>query len=272
MTKGNLGVIVCPILEDELVYNLANDNEEKNIFLLESDNSIEISEKMTSKGIKHTIFDERMFLNGMEPVPEDSYNIIILMKEMSLHSEPEILKENLRDTLRFMQSKVDAFALYYGLCGNANKGIEEWAKENLEVPVAIFKDRCGNTCDDCIGVAVGGTDRYYELQKKHTGVLYYTPAMATKWRDFFGNEEMFKGGDTKDYSRLKLILDMCDYHDVMIIPTGLGDKDAFLAAVDDFSREFDFNILQLEDGWVTLDPTIKLHEDSKSLLKERQDA
>ncbi|MDR2846578.1 MAG: DUF1638 domain-containing protein, partial [Candidatus Methanoplasma sp.] len=205
---------------------------------------------------------------GMETLPENAFNIVLLMKDLGLHSEPEILKADLRETLMFMQSKVDGFALYYGLCGNANKDLDKWAAEHLEKPVAIFRDENGRMCDDCIGVAVGGFDKYYSLQKKYTGVLYYTPAMATKWRDFFGQNDLFKGVESKNYDKLKMILDMCDYHKVMIIPTGLGDEQEFKESLEDFANEFKFDIMHLEPGWVTLGPANRIYSEAKAYLAE----
>ena len=267
MTVGNLGVIVCPILEDELIYNLSNDKEEKkNIFLLENDNIADMSRKLTQNGLDFTLLDERMFMNGMESLPSDAFNVVILMKDMGLHSDPEILKVDLRETMAFMESKVDVLALYYGLCGNANKGLDEWVATHLSVPVAIFRDKSGNICDDCISVAVGGTDNYYSLQKKYTGILYYTPAMSTKWREFFVTNEMFNGVETKNYDRIKMVLEMCDYHDVLKVPTGLGDEAEFDKSLKEFADEFKFNIKYLEPGWVTLEPTSKIYSDAKGFL------
>jgi len=266
MVKGSLGIIACPILEDELIYNLLNDNDVKNIFLLENDNNADMAVKLTRNGLAYTSLDERMFLSGMETIPEEEFNIVILMNDMGLHDDPERLKSNLRETMLFMQARVDAIALYYGLCGNANQGLEEWASVNLTKPVTIFKDASGKICDDCIGVAVGGTENYYNLQKKYTGILYYTPAMATKWREFFMTNEIFNGVETKNFDRIKMILEMCDYHDVLKVPTGLGDEDEFEESLNEFAKEFKFNIRHLEPGWVTLEPTIRIYSDVKSFL------
>ncbi|MDR3206436.1 MAG: DUF1638 domain-containing protein [Candidatus Methanoplasma sp.] len=266
MTRGTLGAIVCPILEDELIYNLSTDPEEKNVFLLDSESSKDVSLKLRSKGIEYTLLDERAFLNGAEEIPDDGYNIVILMKGLGLHAEPEMLKSDLRETLLFMQSKVDAFILYYGLCGNANKGIEEWAKERLDKTISIFKGPDGRMCDDCIGVALGGTDRYYDLQKKHTGVLYYTPAMSTKWRDFFGRSDLFKGVESENFDRMKTILEMCDYHKVMEISTGLGDDSETKRSLDEFAKEFNFEVTHLEPGWTSLEPTERIYAEAKASL------
>jgi hypothetical protein len=39
MTSGVLTVIGCPILEDELIYSILSDSEEKNIFIIETEHS-----------------------------------------------------------------------------------------------------------------------------------------------------------------------------------------------------------------------------------------
>jgi len=138
--------------------------------------------------------------------------------------------------------------------------------QHLDVPVCIFKDSRGGICDDCICVALGGTERYYEMQKKNVGVMYYTPAMATKWRDFFSTNEIFRGVEGGDYTRMKQIFDMCDYHDVMEIPTGLGDGEESRAALREFADEFGFRIRRLDPEYLTLEPTDLMYASSKAML------
>ena len=75
----------------------------------------------------------------------------------------------------------------------------------------MFKDKEGRVCDDCVGVAVGGLCGYQRLIKEFTGVMLFTPAVATNWVDFLGASDMMKGyvgvGDTK--ANMKNILEMC---------------------------------------------------------------
>ena len=39
MTKGILGLIACPMVDDNLVYSLSKDPEEKNIVIIDNDNN-----------------------------------------------------------------------------------------------------------------------------------------------------------------------------------------------------------------------------------------
>ncbi len=263
----NLGVIVCPILEDELVYNISQDKDKKNVFILENTNSYEISRKLIKNNIPFETLDEQEFLRGLVRLPEDEFNIIIQMKGMKLHADPKMLKETLRESLHFMQTKVDAIALYYGVCGNANNDIIEWASDNIDKPVAIFRDASGKICDDCIGVAVGGNDRYFKMQKAYSRSLYYTPAMATKWRDFY--KDVFKGVEETGFGDIKQLFSYLGYNRVLKISTGLGDEEDFDRSLNEFANELGLEIVDIEPDWVGLGPTERLYADAKSLMNEK---
>ena len=71
MTSGILGIMACPILEDELIYSLRNDGEEKSIFLLDNDHNKMIVPKLEENGISYTVLDERRFLSGEANIPDD---------------------------------------------------------------------------------------------------------------------------------------------------------------------------------------------------------
>ena len=48
--------------------------------------------------------------------------------------------QNLENDLVMLQGRVDAVAMYYGMCGNYGMDLTEWAEENLDYPVATFRD------------------------------------------------------------------------------------------------------------------------------------
>ncbi len=96
MTSGILGIMACPMLEDELVYSLSNDREEKDIFLLDNDHNKMIIPKLEENGVPYTLLNERSFLSGEAEIPGDGYRIVIWMMDLGLHEEPENLRIRIR--------------------------------------------------------------------------------------------------------------------------------------------------------------------------------
>ncbi|MCL2143777.1 MAG: DUF1638 domain-containing protein [Methanomassiliicoccaceae archaeon] len=266
MAKGVLGAIACPILEDELIYSMSKDDEISHVYLLDNRHAKSIKIKLVRNGIAHTIISEEEFLDGSYRIDVNGYTIVIWMMDLGLHEEPTDLGTALKDSMKRMEKYIDAIVLYYGLCGNGLKDIDVWSKDNLNVPMTIIRDNDGNIVDDCIAAAIGGTKQYLNLLRKYPGIMYFTPAFATNYDDLLGRMELFKGVDTGDDSMLKMVFEMADYHEVMKVDTGLGDKDEFQAATEKFANRMGFDILTLEDGWCTLEPADRVYAEAKGLL------
>ena len=58
MTRGILGVIACPMLEDELIYSVSHDPEEKNVCVLDTPYNGSLKRKLKSNGVRYTTMDE----------------------------------------------------------------------------------------------------------------------------------------------------------------------------------------------------------------------
>ena len=267
MTKGNLGIIACPILEDEMVYCLSNDKELGKVLVLENEHAKSTLQKMDINKIKYDLCSEEDFLTGKIKLPNGGYNVAIWMMDLGLHEEPERLRDHVKESCMKMQSTVEAIALYYGLCGNGLKDVDSWDKDGLKVPLTIMRGTDGRICDDCIAVAIGGTSQYLKLLKKHPGILYFTPAYATNWDAMKMRLELFRGVDVNDTDMMKMVFEMANYHYVMEIPTGLGNEEDFHAATKKFADKMEFEILQLDKEWCTMEPTEKMYSDSKNMLK-----
>ena len=270
MSHGILCMIACPMLEDELIYSLMNDPDEKTVYVLDTPYNGSLRRKMDQKGVQYTIMDEWDFMNANSDIDRSRFNVVIRMMSLGLHAEPKELMEKIEDDMIMLQGRVNAVGLYYGMCGNYGWDISKWADEHLDYPAVMFKDSQGRVCDDCVGVAVGGLCGYQRLIKEFTGVMLFTPAVATNWEDFLGASDMMKGyvgsGDTK--ANLKEILEMCGYNSVVQIDTGLEDRGEFDAATKDFADYMGFRILQASDDYADLGPAKKLYSEAKSLLPE----
>ncbi|MCL1984701.1 MAG: DUF1638 domain-containing protein [Methanomassiliicoccaceae archaeon] len=265
--KGVLGVIACPILEDELIYSMAKDKEINDVYLLDNRHAKSVKQKLVKNNIRHQIIDEERYLDGSLKIEENGFTIVIWMMDLGLHEEPQDLRAALEKAMKRMEVRADAIALYYGLCGNGMKDIDVWAKDNIKVPMTIIRDKDGKIVDDCIATAIGGTKQYYSLLKKYPGIMYFTPAFATNYDDLLSRMELFKGVDTGDDSMLKMVFEMADYHYVMKIDTGIGDREGFDSATKKFADRMNFGILTLEDGWVTLEPADRVYGEAKGFLE-----
>lgn len=210
-SKGMIGMIVCPMLEDELIFNLIMDPEKKNIYLVDTENAKSLKDKFDKNSIKYAMTDEYSFMNGIESANREEFNIAILVNSLGLHEEPKDLKAKLEEQVLFLNGKYDVLTFYYGTCGNAMWDLSKWASDKgLITPVLMFRDDQGNICDDCISVAVGGPANYLKLLKKYTGMLLTTPAVATNWEDFLMASDMMKGSKG-DLNMMKWLFEVCGY-------------------------------------------------------------
>ena len=139
MTKGILGVIACPMLEDELIYSMSHDPEDKNVLVLETPYNGSLRRKLDSNGVPYTTMDEWEFMHSESGLDRNEFNIVIKMKNLALHAEPKVLMEDLENDLTMIQGRVDAVAMYYGMCGNYGWDLTEWGKEHVDFPIEVFR-------------------------------------------------------------------------------------------------------------------------------------
>ena len=264
-TEGVLAVVACPMLEDELIHSLDTDPEEKDIVVIDTEPNASLRRKMDGCGLKYTVMDEWTFLNGGS-LKDGRFRVVIRMNDLGLHAEPKDLMEFVQDELFMMQGRVDACALYYGMCGNYGWDITKWAEKELNYPVATFRDRDGRVCDDCVGVAVGGLKGYQRLIKEFTGVMLFTPAVATNWEDFLNASDMMKGVTGGSKESIKEILDMCGYTSVVQIDTGLEDRAEFDKATKEFADYMHFKILQASPDYIDTWPMDEIYRESKAMM------
>ena len=91
MTEGVLGIIGCPMFADNIVYNLAGDPEDKQIFVLNIPETGTFRKKLEDAGIRYEVMSSDVFY--YHGLPEGSgYRIVVDMLSLGLHSEPEKLK------------------------------------------------------------------------------------------------------------------------------------------------------------------------------------
>lgn len=282
MTHGILGVIACPMLEDNLVYELKNDPEAKHITVVENKNNGSVRRKMDSASIQYDTICMNDVLAGRYRPDGNDFNILLFMLDLGLHSRPEILKSDVEELTRTLQPHADAFGFYLGTCGTYNWDMPKWCAENNLKPSATFCDADGNLCHDCVGVNIAGGPRYNELQKKYLGHLYVFPAMASNYDDFMLADQadsVISDKNLTDEMRevlgiepgldgyMRWLLTLGHYEYILKIDTGIGNEN-FEKDLIEISERTRLKIKEAEEGWASLQPTADLYAKCKSLLKQ----
>ena len=283
MTEGVLGIIACPMLDDNLVYSLSRDSEKKEIVVVRNEHNGSLIRKLDKFGIPYSIIDWGVVINGGYRPVDGAFNILILMIDLGLHSKPKELKEKVEDLSRQMKPNVDGIGYYLGTCGNYAWNIPQWCTDTLGIPAAMFCDENGCLCDDCVGVAIAGGPRYLQMQKKYPGHFYLFPAMATNFDDFMDADQADSAAieaSMTDEMReqlgiepgrdgyLRWLLRMGDYKNILKINTGLGESDDYEICAKKVAERTALTIIPAEDGWASLQPTDDIYAKCKSFLKQ----
>jgi hypothetical protein len=269
MAKGTLGIIGCPILEDEIIYSLCKESEEKKVYLVDTVPARTLKKKLELHRIPFSLIGEWDFENGFTEVDRDKgFNIVIYMNKLGLHSKPANLRQKLEEEMVLYQSRFDVIALYYGMCGNAGWDVSKWATKALSIPVFVFRDDNEDVCDDCIGVAVGGHSRYCDFVKKYTGMFFVTPAIAENWDEFSDELDFTKGFEIMNIHTVKEVFEVYGYKKAVKIDTGLGTgKEAFEKGCERFSEITGLEFITAAPELINMYPTERLYSDAKSAMQ-----
>lgn len=179
-----VGVITCEILELEFAYLLSMDQEIAGITVVEDSYSSGLLQSLKSLGR----LEPRMtpLLNGFSPAFAGRMEVLVRVLELGLHNSKDLLQNGLGKAVREMARYVDGIFLGYGLCGNALQNPEELFAD-AGVPIFFPRDD-DHTVDDCVGLIIGGRERYYEEQCKEAGTFFMIPGMTRHWRPLFDEE------------------------------------------------------------------------------------
>lgn len=206
---GVLGIIGCPILEDEVVYAVSRDAEVRKVYVIENEDSKNLLRKLEKLPDKPPIV--RITMDHLDLLGDgNGFRVLVLMKSVALHEEPQRLRKEVLAAVKEVAPHCSSILLFYGLCGNA-------FRESLgplmygDGQVHILCDEEGRTVDDCIAAVLGGTDGYLRLLKRYPGVFYLTPAWAENWQEMMGKMEITRGMDPGDLSTLKWMFDLAGY-------------------------------------------------------------
>lgn len=281
LTAGTLGIIICPMFDDNILYNFSKDDEEKIVTLVNTGHNRNLREHLDKMGQKYEMLDWLDIRARKYHPVEGKFNILIYSIDLALHSKPEKLKADVEQLTAEMQPYVDAIGFYLGTCGTYNWDLPKWCESKGFKPSEMYRDGCGNPCDDCVGVAISGGPRYLEMQKKYTGHFYLFPGMANNYEDFMLADQADAAATAESLTDemrevlgiepgrdgyIKWLFQLGGYEYVLKIDTGIGDRENFDENVEMVAKRIGLNVKVAEEGWATLEPTDSLYLKCKALL------
>lgn len=201
-----LGIITCETLELEFAYLIANDREVEGVTVLEDASSRRLIQALESRGVRNIrrIPHMKSFLRE----PAKDLEILVRVLDLSLHGRRNTLRRAVASAARETAACADSLLLGYGLCGNAFNNLKELL--NVDRPVFVPMDT-DHPADDCVGLLLGGRDRYYAEQRREPGTFFMTPGWTRHWtkmldRDFCGAAPDMVNRIFRGYKRSLLIV------------------------------------------------------------------
>jgi hypothetical protein len=250
-----LSIIACRMLEDEIVHLLSADREVRELLLVDGKESLGLSGKLRSQNRPHILLamesidghlKERqsrpsgIISRGSDRSSKAADLIVVVSPlRLGLHSNLELLKAAVYDTIRSLSAFSDGILIFYGKCGNSLVDLEHDLND-LSCPLYFLTDVQGERIDDCIAVALGGNENYDRTLTEHQDVaLFMTPMWATNWK-VMGQEDASSGlGGNAEGNRNEK--GGPDRH-WFVLEKGFGEK------VDCFAQEFGLERIELLGG------------------------
>jgi hypothetical protein len=258
-----LGIVGCQVLEDEMAYIVANDQEVKNVLIIDGTEQKTLASKIQglapNKNVK--CFDETWDIKSFQIPSPSELTVIVWLKPIELHQSPPLLREEVMKAINSMETYAQSVLIFYGDCGGAFRNPNKLSQET-RVPITILKDKDGSPIDDCYGTELGGRDEYRQFLIDQSGPAYILNTMwAANWRHFMQEIQMLR--DANDLEEAKEVFKYMDYKTAIGLNTGLGNQVDFERQLEEFARIFE---LKKENHRCTLHVVDNSYHDAKALL------
>ena len=244
-----LGVLTCEILELELGHLLSTDSEIARVTVLEDGQSARLLSRLESQQDGHLRCISS--LDEFTPDGGSQTEALVRVLELGLHIWPKKLREALL---------VDALLLGYGLCGNALEAPEKLLSE-IGVPVFIPMDE-DHPVDDCVGLLIGGRERYYAEQCKVAGTFFVTPGWSSHWQRLF---DLQTGGVSIEMAKRMFE----HYERTLVISSPVMSEGEMRQGIGEFVDMFDFRIEACEG---TMDILERTWQEAKVSVQRQREA
>ncbi len=224
----SIGIITCEILELEFAEILTLDPDIVGITVIHSPSChgfIEAIETKTGAKPKSTVH-----VNEFSPSSDCSLDVLVQVLEVGLHTVIKELKEAVTEATFKMGPCVAAVLLGYGLCGNALSNLED-LMSGVGAPVFIPMDE-DHPVDDCVGLIIGGREKYYEAQCQVAGTMFMNSGFTRHWKQML---QKLCGGRLDPVISKRLL---SNYERSLLLPTCVLSQEEMASNIREFNEMF----------------------------------
>ncbi|MGB9927525.1 MAG: DUF1638 domain-containing protein [Methanosarcina sp.] len=241
-----ISILGCKILQDEIIWLIANDPQIKKILIVANGNISEFTEKLDDQHIVYNIIPLEKLSQALSSVDKAELIVVINLMELGLHAVPKRLKSEVYQKIREMIPFSNGILIFYGLCGNVLGNVEEdFCLEKDGCTVRILRDD-ERIVDDCIGATVGGGANYLKLLKTHSKepAFFFTPMYASSWKELLNINKLHSNPE-KALKMAKQINDLAGYSRVAKVNTGLTYVKDIDAKIEEYAKLFGYSTFEI---------------------------
>ena len=251
-----IGILICEVLEDEMSFLISQDTDFEKATIIETDPGTDLIADLRRRiEDRLTVIKE---VGDFSPDPSVDLEILGLVLKVGLHMDKDLLRDTVKEQAKVLDQKSDVIILGYGLCGNVLYNIEELLTD-MRAPIVMPQNEDGSKVDDCVCMVLGGTEKYLDQLIKVAGTWFVTPGWLKHWETL-----LVKELHAPDIETVKWIFEKATYKRVLMVDTGIGDRDKFRAETEKFAEMFNFYIEEVEG---TLDMLRTSFDEAKNILK-----
>lgn len=233
-----IGLLICEVLEDEMLHLISNDPDLKKVTFIESDPGADLI-----AGLGQKIGDRLIVIKDIDefqPDPEAQFEVLAAVLRVALHMDKELLQQGVVEQGAKLAGKSDALLLGYGLCGNVLLDIEKQLSD-VKCPIVMPEHADGSKIDDCVCMVLGGSDKYLDHVYKEAGTWFVTPGWLKHWETL-----LVKELHCPDIPTVKWIFERTGYKRCLMVNTGIADYKKYRAETEHFANIFNFYIEEVE--------------------------
>ena len=233
------------MLEDELTSILADDDDVKQLVIVDNTEQQELARKLRSQNRPFLIKDFEGAFNLVKKHRQGAHSggrltkrhgvlqqmlrrrsvddlaVVVHVLPLRLHVDSKLLEREVYHQIERMSDFSDGIFVLYGIC-DALKTLEHDFNGST-CQLFFLADDNGATVDDCIALALGGNQVYANVLTNNNIMLFLTPMVAAQWQDLSEDFMMMK------HARFKKIAK---------VDTGLSYEPDFDANVDKCAKHF----------------------------------
>jgi hypothetical protein len=234
------------MLEDELTSILADDDDVKQLVIVDSTEQQELARKLRSQNRPFLIKDFEGAFNLVKKHRRgvhsgghltkrhdvlqqllrrrsvDDLVVVVHVLPLRLHIDTKLLKQEVYNQIERIADVSDGIFVLYGICDALRTIQHDFNGRTCQL--FFLADDDGATVEDCIALALGGNQVYANVLTNHNNImLFLTPMVAAQWQDL-----------SEDF----LLMKHARFKKIAKVDTGLSYEPDFDANVDKCAKRF----------------------------------